>query len=167
MVSTLGTARCMTWQARIINTRTCYAATQKKTFTTYVRYCQMSLLNCKNVTAHCFSLSNINSANILSSCVSHETSVYTAMERKFLRKVVLVQACAINHLITIIFNLLSFLISGLHDFDSQLERDDNHLPKNLSDIITISIGSLVTKLQATQIRIYDYKTEILYSELIY
>jgi hypothetical protein len=89
------------------------------------------------------------------------------MERKFLRKVVLVQACAINHLITIIFNLLSFLISGLHDFDSQLERDDNHLPKNLSDIITISIGSLVTKLQATQIRIYDYKTEILYSELIY
>jgi hypothetical protein len=89
------------------------------------------------------------------------------MERTFLRKIVLVQACAINHLITIILNWLSFLISGLENFDSQLERDDNHSPKNFSDIITISICSLITKLQALQIAINDYKTETLYSELLY
>lgn len=135
-------------QASVENTRTCYAAMQKKTFNTKVRYCQLSLLNCKNFTAHCVSQSNINSANILSSCMSNETSVYIALEREFLRKVVLVQACVINCLITIIFILLSFLIAGLQDFDSQLERDDNHSPKNFSDLITISISSLVSKLQA-------------------
>jgi len=74
------------------------------------------------------------------------------MERKFLRNVVLVQACAINHLNTIIFNLLSFLIPDLQDFDSQLERDENHSPENFSDIITISIRCSVTKVQAMQIR---------------
>jgi hypothetical protein len=57
-------------------------------------------------------------------------------------------ACIINQLITIIFNLRSFLISGLQDFASPLERDDNHSVKNFSDIIKIGIRSMVTKLQA-------------------
>lgn len=145
MVWTLGAARCRTWQASVVNLRRCYAAMQKKPFSTNVRHCQLSLLNRTNFSAHFVSQSNINSVNILSPCVSHDTSVYTAMERKFPRNIVLIQPCVMNHLITSIFKFLSFLISSLQDFDSQLERDDNHSAKNFSDIITISILSLVTK----------------------